>query len=379
MKKLFLFLVMLVFAVILVACDDASTEGIPDEYKDYFDKPQGQEVNLELQDLLELIAEASVTSITDSSYPIVKMSTAGLLQFVLNTEAQEDVDATNNNLYFDFAQTTHVQLGAYTDNVKVHTEITKFDLNMDFDLMSMYLAPEAPSTFDVEFTGGFYLSNRFAYYRMNLDADILGQERSISVKEKIAEPLPHQALEMPSDDDMPVDIPELDLDGDSLAAILTDELVGQIKTYKQNHDYTIDVVFNKAFIVTFVTNMYNEMLESSGMTQEEFEELVPSLQEILDLVESVVKDFNLRLRLEIKNSKLSKVAFYANIDIDFLKSQHIDKFEELEMVPISRVKLLLEDYFYAVEYVNTFPQFPDFSSYEVVTEPSFMELLEGLA
>ena len=46
------------------------------------------------------------------------------------------------------------------------------------------------------------------------------------------------------------------------------------------------------------------------------------------------------------------------------------------MVPISRVKLLLEDYFYAVEYVNTFPQFPDFSSYEVVTEPSFMELLE---
>ena len=139
MKKLFLFLVMLVFAVILVACDDASTEGIPDEYKDYFDKPQGQEVNLELQDLLELIAEASVTSITDSSYPIVKMSTAGLFQFVLNTEAQEDVDATNNNLYFDFAQTTHVQLGAYTDDVKVHTEITKFDLNMDFDIMSMYL------------------------------------------------------------------------------------------------------------------------------------------------------------------------------------------------------------------------------------------------
>ena len=107
----------LVFAVILVACDDASTE-VFRWYKDYFDKPQGQEVNW-ITRFTELIAEASVTSIM-----IVLVNRKDVycwfIQFVLNTEAQEDVDATNNNLYFDFAQTAHVQLGAYTDNVSTY-------------------------------------------------------------------------------------------------------------------------------------------------------------------------------------------------------------------------------------------------------------------
>src|SRR5690606_32569955 len=87
------------------------------------------------------------------------------------------------------------------------------------------------------------------------------------------------------------------------------------------------------------------------------------------------KNFTFRLRIEIKEDKLSKIAFYADIDIDFVASEMPDTIN-LEGFPISRFKFLVEDFFYAIEYVSAFPTFPDFSNYAEVEVPSIFEQIE---
>lgn len=372
MKKLLMFMLMFFVVTLMVACDPTTGDSdIPEEYQDYFEEPQGEQVDLSLEELLTMVANAGVETMSDTDYPIMKYSTAGLVQLVVNTIETEFSEASNNSVFFDFAQATHVQLAAFTDDIKVHAQVSKFDLNVNSDLMTANM--ETQGEIDFNFTGGIFANEGFAYYNVNLTADMFGTPTDLQVAEKISTPIPHEPIDMSEMGVEPVVVPDFEFDPESMEALLIDEFVGQIEAYQQDDNYVIDVIFNKAFIVQMVTNMFNEFLAEID-PEDPMAGSIPELQDVLEVINTVVKDFTVRLRLEITDGKMSKMAIYMDLDIDFVASE-VEDLIELEGLPVSRFKLLIEDFFVAVEYVDSFPAFPDFSSYVEVDEPSIMEYL----
>lgn len=373
MKKLLMLMFMVAVATMIVACDPTSGDSvIPDEYQDYFEEPQGEQVNLSLEELLTMVANAGVETMSDTEYPIMKFSTAGLVQVVVNTKQTEFSVASNNSIFFEFAQATHVQLAAFTDDVKVHAQISKFDLNIDSDDMFSDMSGEGNIDFD--FTGGLYVSEGYGYYNVNLSGDMFGTPTDLQVAEKISTPIPHEPIDMTDITGEPVVIPDFDFDPESIEALLVDEFVGQIDAYENDGDYIIDVIFNKAFIVQMVTDMFNEYLGEID-PEDPMAGSIPELADVLEVINTVVKDFTFRLRFEITDGKMSKMAIYVDLDIDFVASEVEDIIDTISEIPVSRFKLLVEDFFVAVEYVDTFPAFPDFTNYVEVEEPSILEYL----
>src|SRR5690606_29849032 len=133
-------------------------------------------------------------------------------------------------------------------------------------------------------------------------------------------------------------------------------------------------IFNKAFIVQMVTDMFNEYLGEID-PEDPMAGSIPELADVLAVINTVVKDFTFRLRFEITDGKMSKMAIYVDLDIDFVASEVEDIIDAISEIPVSRFKLLVEDFFVAVEYVDTFPAFPDFTNYVEVEEPSILEYL----
>ncbi len=364
MKKFLAFIFLMMLATFLVACAVPTHEKtIPDKFKDYFDDPQAEKINLSLEEILTLVADASLETVANTEYPVMKLSSSGLIQFIMNTSATEYSEATSNSLFFEFAQATHLQLAAYTDQIKLHSEITKFDLNVKSN--------DLEADLDLNFTGGFYIQQGFAYYHVNMEADLMGTPANVQIEEKISTPLPHDPIsfnEMPES----VAIPEFNGTPGSFEEMILEEFVGQIDVYLKDGDYVIDITFNKAFVVQFVTNMYNEYMEQLEEAEVVLED-TPELAEILAAIDKIVKSFTFKLRYEIKDGKLSKMAIYIDLDVDFLASEVAQILDLPEESNLTRFKLLIEDLFYAIEYVNTFPSYPDFSDYEEVEQPSILE------
>lgn len=296
MKKIFSILFVMLLTITLAACGDGYTE-----------------VEMTNEELMGLISNAQV--VNPENVQTQRLTFAAKGEF----NVSEAVAGQAMGIKFDVDLNTAVTLGETLEDFKALFELNKLDLDVNAGAQSGTINGKGKLFHPGN--GKLYADLDVAVDTPDLDATFKGKyatDEVLITPEQYTELI--EAFNNPLDfnpGDLPIELPTFELDA----------LIGDfIKVGKRGDDYKVTFSVNKEEILDVMLSAFIGVEVTPGQNPE----ADAMIKEIKDSFREMIKTFNIKAELEIKDNQFASFTVSAKVDLDMADlgvSVKISKFE----------------------------------------------------